>query len=178
MPGAAVSHGEGSTTAPFENLFITSLLRDRCFPVQGPIVRVYLQLSRPPPLGWPSMFTVAWQNISYPEKRPAGVEGDSLWIECIPGEVMTLHIEHLAQGVAEANASHRLTLRDQAMEQIKQMELNTMIAAQLDDLGAVLNQNSGRPRTFWGMIRSFFSAIASGFREFKRAFQRPGRRRW
>jgi len=63
--------------APFQDLCITGLISERCYPVEGSSLRIYLQLSQPAPLGWAYLLSQVWQAVEYPGKRPVGIESDA-----------------------------------------------------------------------------------------------------
>lgn len=90
----------------FQDLRITGLDSERSHAIAGALVRIYFQLSEPPPLGWSYIFTTTWQAARNPLKRQAGMEGDAIWIECIPEEVGASHIEALASTVTGTNVKY------------------------------------------------------------------------
>src|SRR6266566_168529 len=59
LPGLV---GEGA----FQGLRISALLKDRCSVTENGLVRVQLELSEHPPLGWSYIFLTVWQSMDYP----------------------------------------------------------------------------------------------------------------
>jgi hypothetical protein len=127
---------------PFQDLRITKLCKDRCRFIENPTVRICLQLSAPPPLGWSYLFSCAWRATAYPLKRRAGLEDDMLWIECAPEEVAQYHLEELEKAVSQTNANFRFNVEQRAAAEQRQRELNARTQAQLDELGDYLDSSA------------------------------------
>ena len=150
----------------FQDLRITGVDTERSHAVAGAVVRIYFQLSEQPPIGWSYTFTTVWEAMAYPLKRQAGVEGDAIWIECIPEEVETYHGEQLESAVAQANATYRDRARQQALDASRQAELDAQLRSKLRDLSQTLypaDQLAGScnaPPRFWG------SAFLARLRQF------------
>jgi hypothetical protein len=121
-----------------QDLRITGLDTERSHAIAGALVRIYFQLSEPPPLGWSYIFTTVWQAVAYPLKRQAGMEGDAIWIDCIPEEIGTYHIKQLESAVAQANAKYRDGARQQRLKTNRQAELDVQLRSRLEDLSRTL----------------------------------------
>ena len=128
-----------------EGLKIVGLATERCHVVQGTTVRVHFRLSAPPPVGWPSIFGILWQVVQHPLKLHAGVEDDSIWIECDPEQVGPLHLKRLDKAVAQTNAKYRQGAQQQAVNTRREAQLDSRMQSQLDDLNRTLF--AGGPRT-------------------------------
>jgi hypothetical protein len=157
---------------PFQDLRITGLLSERCYVVEGSILRIYLQFSDTPPLGWSYMFSLVWQAVQYPAKRPAGVEGDTIWIECAPNEVKQYHLAELEGAVAQTNEYYRSSQVESVVAEQQEEELDSQIQAQLDELANSLNPvgNSSTP-----LKRSPRLGIGNALRALRRALTFPTR---
>jgi hypothetical protein len=125
--------------APFEDLRITGLLRERSYIIEAPILRIYFQLSEPPPLGWSYMFTAVWREVLYAAKRPAGVEGDAIWIDCVPEEVKDLHLSELERAVAQTNVNYESHRLKSTIAKQHKKALDSHSRARLDELGRSLD---------------------------------------
>src|SRR5262245_41250155 len=125
-----------------QDLELVRLDTECSHPIAGAMVRIYFRLSGPPPLGWPYTFTSVWNEVVYPSKRPAGVEGDRIWIDCVPEEVGTHHLQQLKSAVAQTNARHREGARQQAINASQQAELEAQPRAKLQDLNRTLYPES------------------------------------
>jgi len=120
--------------AQFQDLGITGLIGERCYAVDGSILRIHLRLSKPPPLGWSFLFIQVWQKIEYPGKRPAGIESDAIWIECAPEEVRDCHLPQLEQALAQTNARYRAQYLKTEISAERQRELSRQTHMKLDEL--------------------------------------------
>ena len=120
--------------AQFQDLGITGLIRERCYAIEGALLRIHLRLSEPPPLGWSYLFTQVWQTVDYPGKRPVGIEGDALWIECAPEEVRANHLPQLEQALAQTNARYRAQHLQKQIAAERQRELSRQTHLKLDAL--------------------------------------------
>src|SRR4029077_14640011 len=58
----------------FKELRICELLKERCYIVQSPIVRIVLELSESPPLGWSYIFMSVWDSATYELKPRVGID--------------------------------------------------------------------------------------------------------
>lgn len=122
----------------FTDLRIVGLATERCHAIEGSLVRVHFRLSTSPPLGWSYIFTTVWQTVEYPLKRPAGVEGDVIWIDCAPEEVGLHHLEKLEKSVAQANTEFRAKAQQQALDAGRQAQLEAQLRSQIADLNRTL----------------------------------------
>ena len=142
-PAAArTGHRRARQRPAFQDLRISKLCKERCRFIESPTVRICLQLSSPPPLGWSYMFSCAWQATAYSSKRRAGLEDDMLWIECAPEEVAQCHLEELEKAVSQTNANYRFNVEQRAAAEQRQRELNARTQAQLDELGNYLDSSA------------------------------------
>ena len=158
---------------PFEELRIIGVIRERSYIIEPPILRIYLQLSHAPPLGWSYMFSVVWQGVAYPAKRPAGVEGDAVWIECDPEEVRECHLPELERAVAQTNATYEASVQQSAIAKQHKKELNRHSRAQLDELSNSLDPNFHSRNRRGGWVRS---GIRMAWSFLKRPFRNlPGK---
>jgi hypothetical protein len=114
-----------------------TVLKDRSHPIDGsPLFRVYLQLSGFAPDRWGACFDTFWNRVVfYSMKRHTGVEGDALWIECVPEEVKSHHLAQLHRAVSETNKAYRTLLRQQAESNTAQHEKEVRDCKRLDSLG-------------------------------------------
>jgi hypothetical protein len=144
---------------PFEELRITGVIRERSYIIAPPILRIYLQLSHAPPLGWSYMFSVVWQGVDYPAKRPAGVEGDAVWIECDPEEVKECHLPELETAVAQTNATYAASIQQSAIAKRQKKALNRQSRAQLDELSNSLDPNYHSRNRRGGIVKRVFRAL-------------------
>ena len=118
----------------FQDLSITGLIGERCYAIEGSILRIHLQISEPPPLGWSYLFTQVWQTVEYPGKRPAGIEDNALWIECAPEEVRGCHLAQLEHALARTNARYREQHQQKEIAAAHQRELSRLTHMKLDEL--------------------------------------------
>ena len=126
------------STKKFNDLRVVGLATERCHTKDGSLVRVHFRLSGLPPLGWSYIFTTVWQAVQYSEKRPAGVEGDVIWIDCVPEEVGLYHLEKLEKSVAQTNAEFRAKAQQQALDGERQAQLEAQFRSQIADLNRTL----------------------------------------
>jgi hypothetical protein len=139
---------------PVQDLKIAGLDTEHSHAIAGGMVRIYFRLSRPPPLGWSYIFTTTWNGVDYPLKRPAGVESDTIWIDCVPEEVGTHHLERLVSAVEQTNATYRYEARQQGIKASRQAELDAQLRSKLLDLNRTLYPADGvvdtsAPPRFW-----------------------------
>lgn len=129
---------------PFQPLYLAGLIEDRCHLVDGPVTRIYLRLSQPPPLGWSHLFNLAWLSGPHSVPRRIGIEGDSVWVECVPSELLT-HLPELEAATDQANAGHIAALQ-RSEELVRQrQELEAQTRSQLALLAEQLNPPSSQP---------------------------------
>jgi len=118
----------------FQSLKIVRLAIESCHATKGDLVRIYFQLSEPPPLGWAYIFTTVWRSMVYPMKRQTGVERDALWIECVPSEIATCHLRQLEYAVAQTSAIYCKEAQEQARDELSRAEQNAQIRLKLEEL--------------------------------------------
>ena len=122
----------------FQGLKLAGLLADRCHPIQGDLVRIYFQLSEPPPLGWSYLFTNVWRGLGCPMNRQTGVDGDAIWLDCIPEEVAASLWSQLEQALLETNAIYQNKAREQAGDEARQRQLQAQLYFKLQELRQTL----------------------------------------
>ncbi len=120
------------------DLVLTGLDTERSHSLDGGMVRIFFRLSGPPPLGWSYVFTTTWQTVAYPLKRPTGVGGDSIWIDCIPEEVGMHHLERLKRAVEEANQKYREGVLLQTIQANHQLDAEAELRARLQAMSQTL----------------------------------------
>jgi len=155
--------------AQFQDLGITGLIGERCYAIEGSILRIHLRLSDAPPLGWSYLFTQVWQAVDYPGKRPVGIEGDALWIECAPEEVRNCHLPQLEQALDQANERYRAQHTQKEMAAERQRELSRLTHMKLDELARsfapvpqateATGQVCEHPRSILGRVLNFLRRI-------------------
>jgi hypothetical protein len=118
------------------------------------------------------MFATVWRAVSYPQKPPAGVEADTIWIDCNPDEVETCHLENLNQAVAQANIAYKVKAQEQALNAGRRAQLESQHRSQLAELNKTLypadaaNPSSQPKPPFW--TNTFIARIGSLFSPGKR----------
>jgi hypothetical protein len=122
----------------FQGLQIVALPAERCFVTKEDLVRVYFQLSEPTPLGWAYIFTSVWRSLAYPMKRQTGVDGDALWIDCVPEEIEPCHWLQLEYAVAQTNAIYQQKAQEQARDQERQKHSQMQLRSKLEELSQSL----------------------------------------
>jgi len=120
--------------APFQDLRITGLNGELCYPVEGHTLRLYLQLSSPPPLGWAYLLSQVWNAVEYPNKRRVGIESDTLWIECPPDELRTEHLARLELAIDETCERFHAQRQQKQLAIENQRELSRQTQLKLDKL--------------------------------------------
>ena len=122
----------------FQGLEIVGLPAERCHATKGDLVRVYFQLSDSPPLGWAYIFTSVWRSLAYPMKRQTGVDGDTIWIDCIPDDVATCHWAQLQYAMTQANVIYQQKAQEQARDEARQKQLHSQLRFKLEELSQTL----------------------------------------
>jgi len=120
--------------APFEDLCITGLISERCYPVEGSSLRIHLELSQSPPLGWAYLFSQVWQAVEYPGKCPVGIEGGAIWIECAPDEVRTAHLPWLEWAIEQTCERYFAHYEQKRIAIERQRELSRQTHMKLEEL--------------------------------------------
>jgi len=150
--------------ARFENICIDGLLNDRCYAVDGPILRIYFKLSRTPPLGWAYLFNQVWHSLDYPDKCRAGMEGESLWIECAPDDVQEKHMWPLEFVLEQTNERYFKDYLQSPINTDGQRELSSQTHMKLDELAKSLRpdaQSARAAKAQKGPLRKLFGKILS-----------------
>ncbi len=122
----------------FPGLAIAGLLTERCHPIKGDLVRIYFRLSGPPPLGWSYLFTNVWRGLGCPLRRQAGVDGDAIWIDCIPEELTAGLGKWIEQAVQETNTIYQQKAREQAGDAARELQLQAQLYFKLQALRQTL----------------------------------------
>jgi hypothetical protein len=122
----------------FYNLRIVGLVPELCHVATGELVRIYFQLSEPPPLGWAYIFTTLWRSIPCQTRRQIGVERDTIWIDCIPDEVVKSQLSQLEYAVEQASAIYREAAKEQAHKEKLQTQTNSELYSKLETLSRAL----------------------------------------
>jgi hypothetical protein len=118
----------------FQSLKIVRMAIESCHATKGDLVRIYFQLSEPPPLGWGYIFTTVWRSMVYPMKRQTGVERDAIWIDCVPNEIATCHLKQLEYAVAQTSAIYCKEAQEQARDELSRAEQHARIRLKLEEL--------------------------------------------
>jgi len=147
---------------PFQDLRITGIDTARSHAIDGGMARIYFQLSAPPPFGWSYIFTTVWQAVEYPMKSHAGVESDSVWINCRPEDFEPHHLEQLENAVAQTNANYRDKTQAQAINTIRQRELQLQLQSKLEDIGQTFYPDQ-RPESSPTPSKSRFNNFFAGW---------------
>lgn len=113
-----------STEAVFRELRISALLKARCYVTKAGLVRIQLELSEYPPLGWSYIFLTAWRSMDYPTKALVGIDEDTLWIECEAAEFKDRHFPELQKAIDEANSRYRTVLQEQIAAEEKRERID------------------------------------------------------
>jgi hypothetical protein len=121
----------------FRDLRISALLKDRCSVTQTGLVRIQLELSEHPPLGWSYIFLNVWQAIDDPKRARIGIEEDTLWIETDATEFKTRDFPEVEKAIEQTNAQFRKVLQEQIAaearrEQLDRETLETILGLDLD----------------------------------------------
>ena len=158
-----------SMSKPFKDITITgNVLEDRSFIVRDSVLRIYLQLSDTAPLGWAYMFTNCWQALKE-ARPPAGIEGDSVWIECVPAELPEHHLPALEKCAAQTNECFRPSLRQKAVAQQAKRQLDLQARTQLQELRRILELPVAAPEPKQpGPLERLLAALSAARSEFKR----------
>ncbi len=123
-----------SARRAFEGLRVVGLAVEHSHVVEGPLVRIHFRLSAQPPLGWSYIFTTVWKAAQYPEKRRAAVQGDLVWLECIPQELTESHIAQLENAVAQTNTEYQASTQQQTLKAGHHAQLNAQLQSELEAL--------------------------------------------
>jgi hypothetical protein len=154
-----------STRYAFDNLRVVGLATDRCYVIDGSLVRVYFRLSNPPPAGWSYLFSTIWQEGHFSLKRFAGVDGDAIWMDCVPEEIKPEDLKRLGKAVAQANDEYRAKAREQALSAERRGEIEARLHAQLAEWDRVLSSEKREARQPLGLgawlakLRSLFKRV-------------------
>lgn len=122
-------------TDPFRDITLGEHLSDRSHPLKGAMYRVYLKLSEPPPSEWSDAFEHIWRReVYYSMKRPVGIEGGAIWIECVPEEIKQHHRKELEKAFSQTNTRYREWLRQEEAARATEESEARAHRKRLDDL--------------------------------------------
>jgi hypothetical protein len=155
---------------PFHDLKIAGLDEERCYRLGTGEVRLYLQLSEKPPVGWSYLLIRAWQSMIHARERRVGIEDGAIWIECPPAELKSHHLAELESALAQANqqfwsaVERRLNAERAQREAARQMDAELAALAEhwnppAQPFPEETSQDAGsgfRGRRFWRMIWDAF----------------------
>ena len=127
-----------SSTSSLQDLKLIGLDAERSHAISGGLVRIVFRLSGPPPLGWSYVFTTTWQTVVYPMKRATGVDGDTIWIDCLAEEVEAYHLEQIKSAVEQTNKQYREGALLQAIHASHQREADAQLRSKLHDMSRTL----------------------------------------
>jgi hypothetical protein len=121
----------------FHDLRISALLKDDCYVTQNGLVRIQLELSEYPPLGWSYIFLTVWQATEDPKKARVGIEEDTLWVETEAANFKDHEFPAVQKAIEETNARFRQVLHEQIAaeakrEQLDRETLETILGLDLD----------------------------------------------
>jgi len=121
----------------FRDLRISALLKDRCCVTGNGLVRIQLELSEHPPLGWSYIFLTVWRQAENPNKARVGIEEDTLWVETEATEFKNHEFPAVQKAIEETNARFRMVLQEQIAgeakrEQLDRETLETILGLDLD----------------------------------------------
>jgi hypothetical protein len=147
-----------SSERAFQELRISALLKDRCYVTEKGLVRIQLELSEHPPLGWSYIFLNVWQKSQDPRKARIGIEEDSLWVECDAAEFKDHDFPDVQRAIEETNARFRKALQEQIAveakrEQLDRETLETILGLDLDLIPRPLRKRRNR----W--LRAYLSPL-------------------
>jgi len=148
-----------SSEGVFRDLRISALLKDRCYVSENGLVRIQLELSEHPPLGWSYIFLTVWQQAENPNKARVGIEEDTLWVETDAAEFKNHEFPAVQKAIEETNSRFRAVLQEQIAaeakrEQLDRETLETILGLDLDLIPRPHAKRSNR----W--LRAYLSPIA------------------
>jgi len=126
-----------SNMKSLRDLKLIGLDAERSHAIAGGRVRIFFRLSETPPLGWSYVFMTTWKALD-PSKRPTGVDGDAICIDCIPEEMGPHYLERLEKAVEESNKTYRETALQQAIHTSHKIEADAQLRAKLQQLSQTL----------------------------------------
>jgi hypothetical protein len=148
-----------SSDGAFQDLRISALFKDRCYVTEKGLVRIQLELSEHPPLGWSYIFLTVWQAIDDPKKVRVGIEEDALWVECEAAEFKNRDFPAVETAIEETNARFRKVLQEQIAaeakrEQLDRKTLETILGLDLDLIPRPVRKRRNR------RLRAYLSPLA------------------
>jgi hypothetical protein len=143
----------------FKDLRISALFKDRCYVTEKGLVRIQLEFSEHPPLGWSYIFLTVWQAAEDPKKARVGIEEDTLWVECDAEEFKERDFPAVEKAIEETNARFRGVLQEQIAaearrEQLDRETLETILGLDLD----LIPRPQVKRRNRW--LRAYLSPLA------------------
>ena len=146
---------------PFQDVRICGLLKRRCYVTKPPVVRVYLELSAHPPLGWSYVFMMAWHARADP-KAEVGLDEDSLWIECQPADLKGEHLPLLQETVGAANSRYRSMMEEQLRARTRQERLGREALEIIRRLDLELRPRPEQPKRSRHVLRAYLRPASLG----------------
>jgi hypothetical protein len=143
----------------FKDLRISALFKDRCYVTEKGLVRIQLEFSEHPPVGWSYIFLTVWQAAEDPKKARVGIEEDTLWVECDAEEFKERDFPAVEKAIEETNARFRGVLQEQIAaearrEQLDRETLETILGLDLD----LIPRPQVKRRNRW--LRAYLSPLA------------------
>jgi hypothetical protein len=143
----------------FHDLRISALLKDDCYVTQNGLVRVQLELSEYPPLGWSYIFLTVWQATEDPKKARVGIEEDTLWVETEAADFKDHEFPAVQKAIEETNARFRQVLEEQIAAEAKREQLDRETLETILGLDLDLSPRPQRKRrNRW--LRAYLSPLA------------------
>jgi hypothetical protein len=121
-------------------------------------VRIQLELSEHPPLGWSYIFLNVWQKSEEPKKARVGIEEDALWVECDAAEFKGHEFPAIEKAIEETNARFRNVLQEQIAAEAKREQLDRETLETILGLGLDLIPRPMRKRRNRG-LRAYLSPL-------------------
>jgi hypothetical protein len=148
-----------SNEREFQQLRISALLKDRCYVTEKGLVRIQLELSEHPPLGWSYIFLNVWQKSEDQKKARVGIEEDTLWVECDAAEFKDHDFPEVQRAIEETNTRFRKALEEQITaetkrEQLDRETLETILGLDLD----LIPRPKVKRRNRW--LRAYLNPLA------------------
>jgi hypothetical protein len=147
-----------NSEAVFRDLRVSALLKARCYVTKAGLVRIQLELSEYPPLGWSYIFLTAWKSMDYPAKALVGIEEDTLWVECDPEAFKERDFPQIQKAMDQTNAQYRTVLQEQIAAEEKREKVDRETLEKILDLDLGLNPRPAKKRrNRW--LRAYFEPL-------------------
>jgi hypothetical protein len=144
---------------PFQDVTICGVLKRRSYVTKPPFVRVYLELSTHPPLGWSYVFMIIWHSEADP-KPQVGIEEDALWVECRPGDLKEEHLPVLQKAIRAANCKYRSLVEEQRLARGRDEQLSREALDIIASLDLELRPRAKQPRRSKRVIRAYLGPLS------------------